>query len=81
MQLDIYIDDGCLNCEQARRIAERVQKQMPHIEVNLIEITGERPDNVFAVPTYLLDGSTLYLGNPSEQELFEKLEAAPSSEQ
>ncbi len=73
MRLDIYIDDCCENCNHARQIAEQVREHMPQVEVNLIELTGEKPGSVFAVPTYLLDGATLYLGNPSEAELFERL--------
>ncbi len=74
MRLDIYIDDCCETCDHARQIAEQVRERMPQVEVNLIELTGDKPTSVFAVPTYLLDGATLFLGNPSEAELFERLE-------
>ncbi len=74
MRLDIYIDDCCETCDHARQIAEQVRERMPQVEVNLIELEGDKPDSVFAVPTYLLDGATLFLGNPSEVELFERLE-------
>lgn len=74
MRLDIYIDDCCETCDHARQIAEQVRERMPQVEVNLIELAGDKPDSVFAVPTYLLDGATLFLGNPSELELFERLE-------
>ncbi len=74
MRLDIYIDDYCETCDHARHMAEQVRERMPQVEVNLIELTGDKPDSVFAVPTYLLDGATLFLGNPSEAELFERLE-------
>jgi predicted LPLAT superfamily acyltransferase len=74
MRLDIYIDDYCETCDHARKIAEQVRERMPQVEVNLIELTGDKPESVFAVPTYLLDGATLFLGNPSEAELFERLE-------
>ena len=73
MRLDIYIDDCCDTCDQARKIADQVRERMPQVEVNLIELNGETPDSVFAVPTYLLDGVTLFLGNPNEAELFERL--------
>jgi len=74
MRLDIYIDDCCETCDHARQIAEQVRERMPQVEVNLIELTGDKPNSVFAVPTYLLDGATLFLGNPSEAELFDRLE-------
>lgn len=73
MRLDIYIDDYCETCDHARKMADQVRERMPQVEVNLIELGGETPDNVIAVPTYLLDGATLFLGNPSEAELFERL--------
>ena len=76
MRLDIYIDDCCETCDHARQIAEQVRERMPQVEVNLIELTGDKPDSVFAVPTYLLDGATLFLGNPSETELLERLETS-----
>ena len=74
MRLDIYIDDCCETCDHARQIAEQVRERMPQVEVNLIELTGKKPESVFAVPTYLLDGNTLLLGNPSEADLFDRLE-------
>jgi predicted LPLAT superfamily acyltransferase len=74
MRLDIFIDDFCETCDHARKIAEQVRERMPQVEVNLIELTDDKPESVFAVPTYLLDGATLFLGNPSEAELFERLE-------
>ncbi len=73
MRLDIYIDDCCKTCDHARKMADQVRERMPQVEVNLIELGGETPDSVIAVPTYLLDGATLFLGNPSEAELFERL--------
>jgi len=73
MRLDIYIDDCCETCDHARKMADQVRERMPQVEVNLIELGGETPDSVIAVPTYLLDGATLFLGNPSEAELFERL--------
>ena len=73
MRLDIYIEDCCETCDHARKMADQVRERMPQVEVNLIELGGETPDSVIAVPTYLLDGATLFLGNPSEAELFERL--------
>ena len=61
MRLDIYIDHCCENCDHARQIAEQVRERMPQVEVNLIELTGEKPERVFAVPTYLLDGAQVLM--------------------
>jgi predicted thioredoxin/glutaredoxin len=78
MKLDIYIDDACLGCQEARKIAGVVSEQLPRVAVNLIDLTqpsAEKPSGVFAVPTYVLDGETLYLGNPAEGDLIRQLEA------
>ncbi|MGA9532453.1 MAG: thioredoxin family protein [Anaerolineales bacterium] len=84
--LEIYIEPNCATCELAFEIAELVQLRLPQVEVSLIDITEpnvERPDSVFAVPTYLLNGQTFSLGNPETGRLLERLEslvrAQPSS--
>jgi predicted thioredoxin/glutaredoxin len=77
MNLDIYIDDACNGCQEARKIAEHVSEQLPHVAVNLVDLTqpsAVKPNGVFAVPTYVLDGETLYLGNPAEADLLRQLE-------
>lgn len=38
--------------------------------------SSERPDQVFAVPTYVLNDRVIFLGNPTRDELIRKLEAA-----
>lgn len=78
MNLDIYIDDACEGCQEARKIAGIVTELLPQVSVNLIDLAhpgAHKPNGVFAVPTYVLDGETLYLGNPPEAELLGLLEA------
>ena len=65
-----------LNCLEAASIADRLQKQAPAVQVNLIDLEVEpdrRPENVFAVPTYVLDGEILSLGNPRFEDLLATL--------
>ena len=67
--LKIYILEGCLGCERARRIARQVAIHVPKINVSVIDISRANspvPPSVFAVPTYVLDGRTISLGNPDE---------------
>jgi hypothetical protein len=40
------------------------------------ELGEDRPDEVFAVPTYLLNGRTIYLGNPTCEDLRQTLRDA-----
>lgn len=78
IELDIYIDATCPGCDIAIRNARKVEEHMPQVNVNLINLTkseSPRPDSVFAVPTYLLNGKTLSLGNPDETVLLSQLQA------
>lgn len=78
VQLDIYIEPNCDNCERAVMIAELVRDQLPQVDVSLIDLSSPAanpPDSVFAVPTYLLNGETCSLGNPDEARLLRQLRA------
>lgn len=70
-RLEVYVADFCYGCMEARALANEVSTQFPEIEVAIIDLNepgAERPDAVFAVPTYLLDGELLWLGNPPRED-------------
>jgi hypothetical protein len=47
------------------------------MEIELRDLNDERrPSQVFATPTYILDERTIFLGNPTREELIQKLESA-----
>ena len=51
--------------------------QFPEVVMELLDTqTHPPPDQVFAVPTYVLDGEIISLGNPYPEELRRKLTAA-----
>ncbi|MGI8405435.1 MAG: hypothetical protein ACR2OE_11840 [Thermomicrobiales bacterium] len=66
--LDIYVLPGCFGYDRARQLANDVLRcRLPGVEVSLIDLSNPatvRPEPVFAVPTYLLNGQVLSLGNP-----------------
>ena len=75
--LDIYIDQDCPGCTEAQELARYVRNKLPEIEVRIFDLARpniERPSTVFAVPTYLLNGKRLSLGNPNADDLLTKLE-------
>jgi hypothetical protein len=46
------------------------------MEIEVRDVNDQRrPNQVFATPTYILDGRTIYLGNPTQEELAQKLRA------
>jgi hypothetical protein len=82
-KLDVYVADECWVCEETRRIVADVAPQFPNVKIELHDINnGNVPRRVFATPTYVLDDRVIYMGNPTREELEEKLilvqQASPS---
>ena len=80
-QLDIYIADECSSCSESKRLAELVSGRYPTINVrtvNLSEPDAKMPEQVVAVPTFVLNGNVLHLGNPHEDWLLKEMEQATS---
>lgn len=68
--LNVYISEGCWTCEETRRIVADIQTQFPKVDVALLDTEPDKwPERVFAVPTYMLDGRIISLGNPDRQHL------------
>ena len=78
LELQIVVASACENCEEARRLRDAVKTRFPGVAIDLIDLDVEperQPASVFAVPTYLLDGRVISLGNPNEEALYDLLEA------
>lgn len=74
--LRIYIRRHCWSCEEAIRLADEVRRRFAGINLELIDLDAEGSrniDNVFAVPTYVLEGRIFSLGNPAPDELFARI--------
>lgn len=75
MQLQVYISQDCWTCAETMRIVQDVSPQFPDVLVEILDTKDTpMPDGVFAVPTYVLNGCIISLGNPTRQELKQKLE-------
>lgn len=62
-------------------MAGEITRLFPQIATDIINLDdpcAQRPDCVFAVPTYLLDGKVLSLGNPRRDQMFATLAEALS---
>jgi hypothetical protein len=78
-RLDVYVSAHCFGCAEARRLAAAAALRFPSLAVRVIDIEREpaaRPESLVAVPTYLLDGRIVSLGNPRQRDLFRHLELA-----
>jgi hypothetical protein len=84
-QLDVYVAPDCFGCTEARRLASEVARRYPHVVVRVVDLEArlttpnrpltpaEVPVDVVAVPTYVLDGRVIALGNPAPEHLFARL--------
>ena len=78
-RLDVYVAEHCFGCGEARRLAEAAARRYPRVAVRVVDLERDpqaRPDSLVAVPTYMLDGRVIALGNPRHGELFRRLEDA-----
>ncbi|MCC6179860.1 MAG: hypothetical protein IT305_31490 [Chloroflexi bacterium] len=75
--LSVYILEHCFGCEEARRLATAIAGSFANLRVRVVDLDDEpdaRPDNLIAVPTYMLDGKVIALGNPRQIDLVHDLE-------
>ena len=76
--LQVFVERGCSGCRRAVALADQARTHFPAMRievVDLAELAAEPPEIVFAVPTFLLDGEVLSLGNPRPTELLQTLAA------
>ena len=77
VKLQVYVREDCWTCAESRRIVAEIEPQFPQLAVELIDMERpNRPNNVFAVPTYVLDGRIISLGNPYRDELRREIREA-----
>src|SRR5215813_11821213 len=73
-RLEVYVSSECLNCGEAVSLAGEAALRYPEVVVRVIDLDqlhgGPPPDPVVAVPTYVLNGRVVSLGNPYPEELF-----------
>jgi alkyl hydroperoxide reductase subunit AhpF len=78
--LEVYVSAECPNCSEAVRLAHEAAARYPDIVVSVIDLAqlqgNPPPDPVVAVPTYLLNGRVVSLGNPYTRQLFALLQEA-----
>jgi hypothetical protein len=81
--LEIFVLPGCIACQRAIDLASQIlTANLPGVFVHLIDLSLPstiRPATVFAVPTYVLDGRVVSLGNPDPEWLSSQLRPAPLS--
>lgn len=75
LRLEIYISQHCWNCGEALQIAEQA-RQIAGSNVRVIDLDQPGytpPPRIFAVPTYVLNGKIVSLGNPERSAFLARL--------
>ena len=75
--LSIYILEHCIGCDEAQRLAATMAARFAGLLVRVVDLEREpdaRPEALVAVPTYVLDGKVIALGNPRQNDLVRDLE-------
>jgi glutaredoxin len=77
VELQVFVGAGCPMCQRALRLAREVDNDYPQLAVQVVDIgeSAARRDDVFAVPTFVLDGRVLSLGNPQRSHLRQEIES------
>lgn len=81
MRLEIYIAaNECANCDEALLIAEQARRiaglEVVVIDLDVLDAQREPiPAEIFAVPTYRLNGQVISLGNPEREAFLAMLQA------
>lgn len=79
VQLELFVTNDCASCLRARMVAARAAAAFPVLNVRITDLDDPAftpPANVFAVPTFLLDGKVASLGTPDWEQLRECIRAA-----
>jgi putative intracellular protease/amidase len=86
-RLDVYVAAHCLGSTEARRLAGAAAACFPDLRVRVVDLDRDLdgpgggappPGGVVAVPTYVLDGRVVALGNPAPEQLFARLARPPA---
>ncbi len=72
VHLEIYVERGCSACRRSLSLAAEVRDRFPQVRLRVVDVSsggGDYRHLVTATPTFVLNGSTFSLGNPSGPEL------------
>ncbi len=77
MKLQVYVSQHCVSCSHSVALGQAVVSHFDDITLEVLDLEDPlsvKPEQVFAAPTFLLDGRLLCLGNQEEEWLTRRLE-------
>ena len=70
--LKVFVSTGCRGCQRALELTAWARWIKPNLNIQIIDLAKEPEAGkglVFAVPAYVYNRRTVFLGNPSRAEL------------
>ena len=77
--LEIVITPHCFGCARARTLAATIASHYPALDVHVVDLSepgAQAPPGLVAVPSYVLNGRILFIGNPTQAALAAALRTA-----
>jgi hypothetical protein len=77
--LEIVITPHCFGCARARTLATTIAAHDPALDVRVVDLSepgAQAPPGLVAVPSYILNGRILFIGNPTQAALAAALRTA-----
>ena len=77
MGLQVFVSQHCESCSRSVDIAEAVAARYPGLSVEVVDLDkplSDRPQQVFAVPTFILDGQLLCVGNQDVEWMVQRIQ-------
>jgi hypothetical protein len=77
-QLQVYYDLNCSTALFTQELIGSVRNVHPGLSIEIVDLNkpdSQIPESLIAVPAYLLNGNTIFMGNPTRQALIERLNA------
>ncbi len=77
--LEIVITPHCFGCARARTLAATIAAHDPALDVRVVDLSepgAQAPPGLVAVPSYVLNGRILFIGNPTQAALAAALRTA-----
>lgn len=76
-QLHVYYDSNCSTAFFTQELINSVRNHHLGLSIEIVDLNVpdniQIPEIIFAVPSYVLNGSTIFVGNPTQQALLERL--------
>lgn len=83
MKLQIYVSRHCATCGRSVALGKALASRYFGMDVEVVDLDDPmsiRPQDIFAVPTFLLDGRLLCLGNQDEDWLRRRVDAIQATQ-